>query len=426
MRAAHALISAILITAFASVALAQGTSSLVGRQVMTVKWDVEFMDGQTLLYKSELGKVYTVRQVSGDWLWLVGRGRKGWVKRADVVRSDQAVSHFDRLVRQSASAENFRHRAMARIEMGDVDGAIADCNEAIRRAPQSASNYITRGNAWSDEAEFEKAIADYSEAIRLDPMNDVAYFNRGLTREDELEFNWLFAGLDDESDEPTKAEIDSVLRRVIADYSESIRLDPNYARAFVQRGNAYRELGEFDRAISDLNAAIRLDPHYAENYLDRGFAWRDKKVFDRAVADFSEAVRLDPSAGNYAARAYVYKQKGDYGKAIADLETAIRLEPTMRHRLADLALIYAACPVAEHRNGRRAVELATKACEAQRLPPATALAALAAAYAEVGDFPKAIETQVRAVELAYDSQKSEQEARLALYRRNQPFREPKD
>src|SRR5262249_21929950 len=58
--------------------------------------------------------------------------------------------------------------------------------------------------------------------------------------------------------------------RAIADYSEAIRLNPQYALAFDNRGNAYWNKADYDRALSDYNEAIRLDPKYASAYYNRG------------------------------------------------------------------------------------------------------------------------------------------------------------
>jgi Flp pilus assembly protein TadD len=41
---------------------------------------------------------------------------------------------------------------------------------------------------------------------------------------------------------------------------QAIRLRPDYAVAFNDRGFAYLNKGEYDRAISDYNEAIRLKP----------------------------------------------------------------------------------------------------------------------------------------------------------------------
>src|SRR5712691_7695697 len=71
----------------------------------------------------------------------------------------------------------------------------------------------------------------------------------------------------------TKGEND----RAIADYSQSMRLDPKYASPHNGRANSYRDKGDNDRAIAEYNEAIRLDPRYSLAYNGRGNAYLDKK-----------------------------------------------------------------------------------------------------------------------------------------------------
>jgi len=69
------------------------------------------------------------------------------------------------------------------------------------------------------------------------------------------------------------------------------------ARAFFNRGRAFSDKGQYDRAIADLDQAIRLDPAYPDAFNNRGVAYSGKGQFERAAADFDQAIRLDP---NYA------------------------------------------------------------------------------------------------------------------------------
>jgi tetratricopeptide (TPR) repeat protein len=87
------------------------------------------------------------------------------------------------------------------------------------------------------------------------------------------------------------------------------------------------------------------------------------------------------------------------------------------------AWILATHPAAELRNGARAVELATKACELTKWKDASYLDTLAAAYAERGQFDKAVEWQEKAVSLALEADKGGYQARLALYKSGQAYRE---
>ena len=105
--------------------------------------------------------------------------------------------------------------------------------------------------------------------------------------------------------------------RIINDHNESVR---NRAIAYYNRGSAWSDKGDNDRAIADYSETIRLDPNYAPAYNNRGNAWGDKGDTDRAIADYSEAIRLDPKgAGSYRSRGHANFDKGDFTAAAADL-----------------------------------------------------------------------------------------------------------
>lgn len=64
--------------------------------------------------------------------------------------------------------------------------------------------------------------------------------------------------------------------------------------ALVNRGNAYDDNGEPDRALADYNSAAAANPNNNDAYYNRGITHRRQKNFDRAIADFNEALRLNP------------------------------------------------------------------------------------------------------------------------------------
>jgi tetratricopeptide (TPR) repeat protein len=53
-----------------------------------------------------------------------------------------------------------------------------------------------------------------------------------------------------------------------------------------------------DRAIEDFTAALRIDPNYANAYNNRGNAYDDKGMYDRAIEDYTAALRIDPNHPN--------------------------------------------------------------------------------------------------------------------------------
>ena len=74
----------------------------------------------------------------------------------------------------------------------------------------------------------------------------------------------------------------------------------NLAIAFVKRGHANYDKGQFDRAIQDFDQAIRLNPNYAAAFNDRSRAKDKKGDKAGAEADLAAARRIDPNAGRWA------------------------------------------------------------------------------------------------------------------------------
>ena len=85
---------------------------------------------------------------------------------------------------------------------------------------------------------------------------------------------------------------------------------------------------EDNRAIADFNKAIRLNPQDANSYAQRGLIYRRKNDHDRAISDFSEAIRLKPNDANVLRmRGGSSGKKGEHDRMIADLSEVIRLNP---------------------------------------------------------------------------------------------------
>jgi tetratricopeptide (TPR) repeat protein len=77
-------------------------------------------------------------------------------------------------------------------------------------------------------------------------------------------------------------------------YTEALRLKPDFAVAFMNRGNARQAKGDLDDALADYNEALRLKPDYALAFNNRGVARQAKGDLDGALADYNEALRLKP------------------------------------------------------------------------------------------------------------------------------------
>ncbi|MBW1854712.1 MAG: glycosyltransferase family 39 protein, partial [Deltaproteobacteria bacterium] len=117
-----------------------------------------------------------------------------------------------------------------------------------------------------------------------------------------------------------------------------------------------------------------------------------------------------------------YFKLGRLDEAIAEYKKALTINPNHAKAYNNLAWIYATSPNATIRNGDEAVALAIKACELTGFKEVKFLDTLAAAYAEQGNFKKAVEYQSRAINLSQDKAKPALLKQLELYQSEQAYR----
>ena len=121
---------------------------------------------------------------------------------------------------------------------------------------------------------------------------------------------------------------------------------------------------------------------------------------------------------------------GDHADAIADFEKAIELAPKDEEdrsgSLNNLSWVLSTSPLDNVRDGKRSLDYAIEACELTDYAKPHILSTLAAAYAETGDFEKAIEWSSKAVTIATenkDKQLEQLESELKSYQEKKPWRE---
>lgn len=315
-------------------------------------------------------RVYRIQKLETSWAWIHSDqdGTAGWLPRSQMVPFEKALENLtNKILAAPMNPGVYINRALLWAAKDDLDLALADLTTAIKLDEGNATAFNNRGTLWRRKKDTDKAVADFTQAIELDPLYAAAYNNRGIT--------WRFKDND----------------RAIEDFSKAIDIDPEYFIAYNNRGNAYRAKRELDRAIEDYTAAVKIQPRYALAFGNRGMTYRIKKDYDHAIDDYNQALKLDP-------------------------KNAMSMN--------NLAWLWSVCPEEKYRNGGRAVEIATKACELSGWKLASHVDTLAAACAEAGDFESAVEWQQKAQPLFPDDEsRARGKERLNLYKLNKPYRE---
>jgi tetratricopeptide (TPR) repeat protein len=138
------------------------------------------------------------------------------------------------------SDANLVNRGIEKAKDGDLDGAIADFDRAIKADPQDDAPYYNRAQAKWLKKDTAGAIADYTRAIDLGSTNPAAYNNCGNARAENKD-----------------------LDGAIADYTRAIELKPDYARAYYNRAAVKKDKGDVTGAEADFKTAKKLDPALA-------------------------------------------------------------------------------------------------------------------------------------------------------------------
>lgn len=169
----------------------------------------------------------------------------------------------------------------ARLNAGDSTTAVALFTRAIQSkelSPESlALTYYHRGMAFYKEGQAGRAILDYSTALWNENLprefRPRTLNNRGLAYEAISDFE-----------------------SAATDYSLAIRMNPNYAEAFANRGNVHRRFNRFDLAIVDYDSALRNGhPHPQFVFAWQGMALEAQGKRREAMDAFRRSLAIDPN-----------------------------------------------------------------------------------------------------------------------------------
>ena len=165
-------------------------------------------------------------------------------------------------------------------------------------------------------------------------------------------------------------------------------------------GNALLQKGYLDDAIAHYKAALEINPGDAKVHYNLGSALLHKGRLDEAIAQYQRALEINPGyAEVYNNLGIALFQKGQLNEAIAQYQKALEINPQDVQARANLAWALATSPQTGLLKAL-ALKLAQQANQLTGAANPTVLQILAAAYAQTGHFPKAVETAERSLQLA--------------------------
>lgn len=326
---------------------------------------------------------------------------RGLAPTAEWLARQKLPSLNRKIADDPSNASLLLERARLHRDLGDFDRMRADADKAVANHPQSAETWIAAGRAIGDVAPYA-ALQYYNRAVHLEPQNVEARRMRAVALSQEHRHE-----------------------AALADVDAALKASPKDALLIGMKANILMHFGNFKKAIDVFSQSIQIEP-LAQTLFDRGYCYSQIGDLPRAIEDYSAAHRLDPSLlGAIAERGRAYQLSGDFRRAVADLERARKTTPDDASTKLLLSWLYATAPDEVVRDGRKALMLAGSLCDPVTCRTAEYLTALAASYAELGNFDKAIALQERAVAVShFDREFNAASAeRLTVLRNRRPIRE---
>ncbi len=335
------------------------------------------------------------------------------VALAEAGRADEAIVHFGEALRLKPDALAVRESlCLAYASAGQLDQAALCLREVIAAAPTSFQAHASLALVRMQQGRSDEALASFGEAVRLNPESGEARAGLGallvsLGRVDEA-FPHLRVALEKN---PSFAETHTNLGLVFASrgqldtaveaFQASLALDPNQPRVKRLLADAYQAQGKLDAALAGYEEALAAQPSDATLVYNVGVVLARQGQSAEALRRFEECVRLQPG---HALALYqlgrAAASSGQVERAIELYESALASAPDDTEILMSLAWIRATHENPALRDGPEAVRLASNASQLLGGSHVGALATLAAAFAQNGQFDEAAKTVERALNLA--------------------------
>lgn len=175
-------------------------------------------------------------------------------------------------------ASDYFNSGKAKLEAGDIEGAIADLTAVVDSGAVSGTAYLERGEAYLLLGDYKKAMSDFNSAIEHDTTNVLGFYDRAL-----LEMRL-------EDYDAAMIDINNALVVAASNPSPSVPLRDLYAK----RGQLNLWQKNWEGAIADYtNSLAHPDGTVSPNvYAERAEAYTAKGEYANAITDYASAMQV--------------------------------------------------------------------------------------------------------------------------------------
>lgn len=112
-------------------------------------------------------------------------------------------------------------------------------------------------------------------------------------------------------------------------FNRSIKIDPTFADAWSNKGQAFFYLGKYNESIDVCNQALKISPASVLAWIIKGYSLASLGMYDEATKSLETALRLDPKLSSLS---WYYKglkslANGEYEKSIFYFDRALEAYP---------------------------------------------------------------------------------------------------
>ncbi len=240
------------------------------------------------------------------WLrYATGGPREAQLRQA-IVRSSERY-HSDPLIQMEAG--------ICLVKSGQPGRALSKLEFATESLSSYAYAWAMKCWAATEAGAYEQADEAGERAQELDPRSPTVHSVLGI----------LFSA---QAGDPRDPAYQRKLDRAIQHYQHALQLEPGYASAHNNLGNALRRASQLDEAIEHYRQALRIKSDYAEAYNNLGIALAQQNRLQEAVDHFQQALRIRPDyAEAHNNLGIALAQQDRLQEAVDHFQEALRIRP---------------------------------------------------------------------------------------------------
>ena len=239
-------------------------------------------------------KIQSTKNPNNDyWLYCLGAvyENKGAYKKA--------ITYYTDCQKKNPSSVTSCRISNCYSEIGDYASALQHIDNAI--ALDSTDNVMAKADILYESGEAKAAILELSKYVAHYPEYYGGYYRRGWYKDNS-------------------SDVDGA----IEDYTMAIVLQPDYAYAYLGRGDMYALKGDKKSAEADYKKVIELDTIPGNSSCTQ-YAYLELGQKEKAVEFMNNVIEKDPDdAGNYYDAACLHSRMGELDKSIEFLQTALK------------------------------------------------------------------------------------------------------